>query len=116
VPLHVGWSYWNGSGPNNPTFEFTGAGSTYGTGATDYTQVFPSAPVLGTNYVGIRLIKTGNVFTGQWKYPLTGAWTNFAASAKFTWTNLPTRIRIGLMTKSGSSSTYNAKFRNVSLQ
>jgi hypothetical protein len=111
VPMHVGWTYWSG---NKPTFEATGAVGTYGTGATDMGSAFSSAPTVGTDYVGIRLIKTGNVFTGQYKFPLTtGSWTNFGSNANFTWTTLPSTFRVGLLTKSGSSAAYQANFRNV---
>jgi hypothetical protein len=112
VPIHVGWTYWSG---NKPTFEITGAGPSYGTGTSDYSQSFPSAPAVGINYVGTRLIKTGNVFTGQWKYPLTGGWSNFAAGTQFTWTTLPPLLRVGLVAKSGISSTYVANYRNISV-
>jgi hypothetical protein len=111
IPVHVGWNYWTGS---KPTFEFTGAGSTYGTGTSYYSSIFASAPTLGTDYVGIRLIKTGNVFNGQYKFPLNGTWSNFTIGS-FTWTTLPSTIRVGLLAKSGTSGTYVVKFRNVTM-
>ena len=114
VPMHVGWTYWSG---NKPTFEFTGAGPSYGTGTSDYSQNFTPSPAVGTDYVGIRLIKTGNVFTGQWKWPLTAGWSNFATGTRFTWsTSFPSTFRVGLLAKSGINSTYVANFRNISIQ
>jgi hypothetical protein len=111
IPIHVGWTYWSG---NKPTFEATGAVGTYGSGSSDTSKAFASAPTVGTDYVGIRLIKTGNVFNGQYKFPLNGSWSNLT-SGSFTWTTLPSTIRVGLLAKSGISSTYVVKFRNVTM-
>jgi hypothetical protein len=111
IPIHVGWTYWSG---NKPTFEATGAVGTYGSGSSDTSKAFASAPTVGTDYVGIRLIKSGNVFNGQYKFPLNGSWSNLT-SGSFTWTTLPSTIRVGLLAKSGTSSTYVVKFRNVTM-
>jgi hypothetical protein len=111
IPIHVGWTYWPAS---IPTFEATGAVGTYGSGSSDTSKAFASAPTVGTDYVGIRLIKSGNVFNGQYKFPLNGSWSNLT-SGSFTWTTLPSTIRVGLLAKSGSSSTYVVKFRNVTM-